>query len=256
MPLLAISIDTDADSFKRTLSAFQAKQLPFASSQAVNRLARRAITDLQSEMRKVFDNPTNYTLKAFFQHGGTKENPGAEIRARENAGKGTPGWKYLTPEVFGGTRNMKRFERALAAHFGSGFSVPGRGAQLNAFGNISPGFVEKLLSALGAAESRAGYRANRRNLSRRQRRSLGASGDYRHGQFFIAHAKDDGSLLGIYQIVGPGRVVPVLIFPHRQPEYRKRLRYAETIQKSVADHAGPFLTEELKKAIATSKPKA
>lgn len=252
MPLLVISVETNAESVRR-LTARQQRQIPFATSQTVNRLARQAVSDLQSEMKDVFKNPTDYTLKAFYAHGGTKNNPGAEILARPGRLKDTPGWKYLTPEVFGGTRNMKRFERTLQAHFGSGQSVPGRGAPLNAFGNISQGFIEKLLSALGAAENRAGYSANRRNLSKRQRAALGADGNYRRAQFFLAHSKSDGSLLGIYQIVGSGHVEPVLIFPHRVPTYRKRLPYAETIKESVAKHAGQFLGQELEKAIASAK---
>jgi hypothetical protein len=252
MPLLVISVDTNAESVRR-LTQLQQRQIPFATSQTVNRLAKQAVRDLQSEMKDVFKNPTSYTLKAFYAHGGTKHNPGAEILARDFAGKGTPGWKYLTPEIFGGLRNMKRFERALGMKIGSGESVPGRGAPLNNFGNLSPGFIERLLSALGAAEGRSGYSANRRNLSKRQRAAVRADGNYRRPQFYLAYSKSDGSLLGIYQIVGPGHVEPVLIFPRRAPSYRKRLPYAETIGKSVTKHAGQFLGEELEKAIATAK---
>jgi len=257
MPLLAITIDTNVEALRRTLNKFQERQLPFASSQAVNRLARRAVADLQTEMRKVFANPTDYTIKAFYAHGGTKNNPGAEILARPGRMKDTPGWKFLTPEIFGGSRRMKRFERALRSQFGSGESVPGRGAPLNSFGNLSPGFVEKLLSALGAAERTAGYTANRSFLTGRQLRSRFKKGEragqYRHAQFFLAHAKSDGALLGIYQIVGPGKVEPVLIFPRRGASYRARLQYADTIKSSVMEHVGPFLREELDKAIATAK---
>src|SRR5436305_829724 len=134
MPLFVLSVRSNVREIEGKLDDLGKRQLPFAASQAINALARQAIADLKTEMGKVFDRPTPFTLNAFAWKKATKRSQSAEIFARDFAGKGTPGWKYLTPEVFGGTRNMKRFERALGAHIGSGQSVPGRGADLNHYG--------------------------------------------------------------------------------------------------------------------------
>jgi len=244
MPLFVLSVRSNVREIEGKLDDLGRKQLPFAASQAVNRLAPQAIADLKIEMSRVFDRPTPYTLNAFAWKKATKRSMSAEIFARDFAGKGTPGWKYLTPEVFGGARAMKRFERALGAKFGSGQSVPGRGADLNQYGNISQGQIEKLLTALGAADTTAGHRSNRRGRGR---------GARRRETYFVAHSKQDGSILGIYKVVSAGHVEPVLIFPKRAPSYRKRFPYRETAEKSFATNKDAYFTQALKDAIATAK---
>lgn len=239
--LFALSVSSDMARAQATLTRLDRKQIPFAGSQAVNRLARQAIDDLKTEMKTVFDRPTPFTLNAFMWTKANRRDPSAEIRARDFAGKGTPGWKYLTPEVFGGSRRMKRFERALEAKFGAGFTVPGSGAALNQYGNISQADINKILSALGAFPE-TGYLANRRAKGARRGQ----------GTYFLAHGRD-GQLLGIYKVVGSGQVEPVLIFPKRAPSYRKRFPYQETVADSFAKHREQFFSEALAAAIATSK---
>lgn len=242
MPLFVLSVRTNAREAEATLDALGRRQIPFAASQAVNQLARIAVSDLQTEMKRVFDRPTPFTLRAFAWKKSTKRSMTAEIFAREFAGKGPPGWKYLTPEVFGGARRMKRFELALEAALGSGFAMPGRGAPLNQYGNISPGAVEQILSALGAEPTGSNRTAR---SARRKGRKL--------QNYFVAHAKGDGSLLAIYKVVGRGNVEPVLVFSHRAPIYRKRLPYFETVQKSFDANRDAVFTRALEDAIATAK---
>src|ERR1700679_188410 len=115
MPLFAFSIRSDANALSRTLTKLEREQLPFAQSQTANRLARQGIADLKDKEKEGFDRPTAYALNAFYWPKASKRSPTAEIRAKDFAGKGTPAWKFLDPEVFGGTRRMKRFELALQA---------------------------------------------------------------------------------------------------------------------------------------------
>lgn len=253
--LVALSVTSDMARAMARLDKAGRGQIPFAASQAVNRLARQAVADLKIEMAKVFSQPTPFTLNAFYWTKATRHEPTAEIRAKDFAGKGTPGWKYLTPEVFGGTRRMKRFERALEAKVGSTFSVPGSGAPLNQYGNISQGDINKILSALGAFGEN-GYNANRKGLTARQRlarKKAGFADHYTHPQFFVAHAKSNGGLLGIYRIVSRGHVEPVLIFPKSAPSYRKRLPYRETIEASFKKNERTFFDEALADALATAR---
>jgi hypothetical protein len=242
--LFAISVRAQANQVAKNLSTLDRKQIPFAASQAVNMLARQVVKDLQAAMQKDFDRPTPYTLKGFYAHGGTKKTMTAQVLAREHAGKGTPAWKYLTPEAFGGSRRMKRFERALGAKFGTEFTVPGKGASLDRFGNISEADINKLLSALKAFPE-SGYLANR------SARSAWRKGRQRQ-DYFIAHSREDGRLLGVYRIVSSGHVVPVLIFSHRAPHYRVRLPYDKVAKASVEGHQKEFFDQALAHALATS----
>jgi hypothetical protein len=253
MPLVAFSIASNARALERTLNDLEKKNLPFAASQAVNRLARQAMLDMQAKMAEVFDRPTPYTLNAFYWKKATRRSLTAEFYAKDFAGKGTPGWKYLSPETFGGTRRMKRFERALEARFGTGFATPGRGASLDQYGNLSSADVNRILSALGAFGEQ-GYRANRKELSARQAGARGDFGRYKKAQYFLGSVGHDGSMQAIYQIVGTGQVVPILVFPTKRPTYRARLPYHRTVAQTMQAHAPAFLAEEVQKAVATSKP--
>src|SRR5690606_7438019 len=84
-----------------------------ATVQALNWTAADAAEEVQHEMRKVFDRPTPYTIRGV---GVWKAKPGSLVAAiglKGAAGKGTPATKYLAPQVYGGERGMKRFEKAL-----------------------------------------------------------------------------------------------------------------------------------------------
>ncbi len=243
--MFTISVSPDVLRLRAKLSAIADRQMPFAASQAVNRLAKQAVTDVQKEMRRAFDRPTPFTLKAIASHGGTTATMQAIIFAREFAGKGTPGWKYLGPGVEGGERRVKRFERALGSKFGTTFTAIGRGAKLNEYGNISEGEIEKILSALGAAETQSGYRANRRTSVRIASRRP-------PGTFFIAHSRIDGSPLGIYQVISRGHVEPVIVFT-RPPHYSARFHYREAIMTSIDRNAADFVRDALSRALATAR---
>lgn len=245
-PLFIVSIRDDYLKLENKLNRIEREQLPFAASQSANRLARIAVSTLRFEMQAVFDRPTRFTLNAFYARTGTKDNPQGQVLARDFAGKGTPGWKYLTPEVFGGSRNLKRFERALGYRISDNeFTVPGRGAPLDQYGNIPQGKINQILSGLGAAETHGGFQANRTTRSARRGRS-------KKPQFFLAHSKRDGRPLGIYKIVGSGKVEPVIVFAHNAPHYHIRLRHHDVVAKAVDENKAKVLEEELNLAVRTA----
>ncbi len=138
----------------------------------------------------------------------------AEVRWREFAGKGTPAWKYLTPEIDGGPRRHKSHElrliRANVMRAGE-FAVPGAGVTLDAYGNMPGSLLERILSQLQAAEQWAGYSANQTKRSRARRRKGSAT-------YFLLRGRAAPD--GIYQRNGR-RIIPVLIFV-RSPTYGPR----------------------------------
>lgn len=234
---LSLSVRDDFWRLREKLSVLARNQIPFAASQAVNRLAKLALADLQSNMREVFDRPTPFTLRGFYARLGTKRDPHGEILARSFAGKGTPAGKYLLPETLGGERSLKRFERALGYKDGEAlFTVPGRGAPLDQYGNITQAQINKILAALGAEGG----------LPTRGRTKRGET-------YFLAHSKRDGALLGVYKVVRTGHVEPVLIFAHAKPEYKIRFRFATVVMDSVKKNSRRVFDEELSKAIATAR---
>lgn len=229
-----VATHTDFIRAQFKIADLRQNQIPFAASQAANRLAKIGLGDVQQNMREVFDRPKPFTIKSFYARLGTKRDPHGEILARSFAGKGTPARKYLLPETLGGERQLKRFERALGFKTGEAmFTVPGSGATLDQYGNLTQGQVNKIISALSENGSR---------------------GKTKRGEFyFLAHSQRDGSLLGIWKVVSTGHVVPILVFAHHPPTYKIRFQFGTVVMESVKHNSTQVFDEELRKAIATAK---
>lgn len=246
---IVISVKTEFGKLEAELTDLEKKQLPFARSQAANRLSKQAVKDLQTEMHRVFDKPTRWVLQGIYARTGTKKDPHGEVIVRDRGfgkGVGTPAADILSAEILGGTRKLKRFERALGHRVEDAtYIVPGRGAQLDAFGNMPKGQINKVLSALGAAETTAGYNANRTTKSgKRQKKKMEI--------YFVATSKRDGRPLAVYKVIGKGQVAPIFFFPRAKPHYHERLAFYGVVQKTVTKHAVPIFRDEMSKAVATA----
>jgi len=138
-----------------------------------------------AEMKSVFDNPTRYTLNSLQLTPATKTDLKATVWFKEPDRMGA---HYLVPQVDGGQRKLKGFERAI----GEGELVPALGAKLNQYGNVSPGQIRQILSVLGKAETSAGYSANITDRSRRR--------NTKERDYVVIDRRQRGNLpLGVYQ---------------------------------------------------------
>jgi hypothetical protein len=148
-----------------------AKQVPFVAAFALTNVMKDAREAERKTMRSVFDRPTNFTLNALQVRPATKQRLQAELGFKEGFGS-VPAWKYLGPQVAGGPRKAKRFELALRAKGilrSNEFCVPGRGTQLDGYGNMNRGQIVRILSALGAASGAAQNTVRRPKRSTRKR---------------------------------------------------------------------------------------
>ena len=112
MAQIKIGVDPD-NVFGRQLTDLEQSQLPFAASQAANKVAYEIRERWKRQAPRVFDRPTPLTVNAAMYRKATKDKPYAEIYIRDEAFKGTPPAKYLLTEVEGGQRRRKGFERLL-----------------------------------------------------------------------------------------------------------------------------------------------
>jgi len=199
---------------------------------AINSTAHAVRQAEVEEMRRTLDRPTPYTLRSLYIKYATEKNQRAIVWLKDDgAGKGTVASKYLAPQIEGGTRRQKRFERALSARglLPSGmFAVPGSGAKLDAYGNMSRGLIGQILSALGSAETKAGYSANRTAGSIKRRGKKLA-------QFFVGRP-GKGLPLGVwqrFQFARGSAIKPVLIFV-KGVSYHPRFNYFDVADRVVA----------------------
>jgi hypothetical protein len=128
-----------------------ARVIPFAASTALTRTARDGQRAIVAEMPRVFDRPTRYTLNATRLVPASVDNLVATVAVKDQGTGGTRPESYLLPEVEGGPRREKRFERALryAGVLTRGqYVIPGGNTRLDASGNVSAATSRQVLNAL------------------------------------------------------------------------------------------------------------
>jgi hypothetical protein len=245
------AVKVDDRETRKAFKKLTERQIPFATANALNILANDVRQDLVSEMQKVFDRPTPFTLKAFYVLKASPRRLTARVEIRDSAPKGTPAWKYLQPQMEGGPRRMKRLERRLSALSGGQFIVPGRGAKLDQYGNISRGQIQQVLSRLGAQNDPQQNMTDKtqRRLAKKGLIAKGARSDY-----FIAKSKTGNKRpLGVYQLVAPGQVEPILVFTPKAPTYRKRFDPDKVVLVGLNKYGASALQRAIAHELATAK---
>jgi hypothetical protein len=221
------------------------EQVNFGIAVGLSRTATAVKAALREEMQKVFDRPTPYTLNSLMVTPATKESLQAEVGFKMFAGKGTPAEKYLSPQIRGGARLLKRFEHSLS-HAGllpSGMAVaPASGVDLDAYGNVNRGTIVRILSQLKASSDPL-----QNQTARSKRRWKGKRTEY----FLLTKAH--GKLKpGIYARAGAGRVRPIFNFV-RVPSYRERFHFYR-VGADRANAVGPGqITKAIDFAIRTAR---
>ncbi|MBU6246524.1 MAG: hypothetical protein KGN77_02110 [Xanthomonadaceae bacterium] len=258
--MLAIDVTSDLARFAKDLDYWEKRQLPYAARLTINEASREALETLRQQLPKIFDRPTPWTMHGFYYVpcGKDRQELQARIGIKFNPGSGTPAEKYLGPEIIGGPRNVKRFEKALAfsqiAPVNATTTVPGLGAPLDQYGNVPSGQIVRMLADLRALD-RSGSTGNAsdRSLKRRKKRGLLTRYRGQMTQYFVAKSKQDGAPLGVWKFLGRGIVVPFLVFTRRAPTYRPIFDFAGILTKRFADVFPKMIAGNLDKAMRSAK---
>jgi len=231
--VIALKIEIDPNGvFDRQLTELEKTQLPFAAIQATNAVAAQIHYQWRDVAGKVFDRPTNFTRTAALYKKATKAKPVAEVFIRDEAFKGVPPAKYLQAQVFGGSRAQKGIEKRLSAAgiLPAGlFIVPGKGAKLDASGNIPLSQINAIKSQLQVQYDPTSNESAASRGRRQKRESKARRTDY-----FAVVTPKGGLKPGVYQRIktGFGNGVATIMRFVRQPKYRQRydiLKMAQTI---------------------------
>lgn len=207
------------------------EDLPKRVATALTWTALEVRKSLREEMQRVFDRPTPFTLNAFFVKPATMADLTAVVWLKNRTVEDWMNVKphYLEPQVFGGARPLKPFEARLqrAGILPAGmFAVPGEGARLDQYGNMSRGQIVQILSQLRTF-TESGFDAHPTG-SARSRRNVAKA-----GQFFVGRPGGGKLPLGVWQRAGRGarQLKPVLIFV-RAPRYSERLKFYELAERT------------------------
>lgn len=244
--MVSVSVKVDTRAVQKQLSDLSDKGIKDAMAFAMNVVAAKSVKSLTEEMESLFDRPTPFTLRAFKRTDATAQKLTATVVAKDVSGKGTAAGEYLKPQVYGGARPMKKFEKALASISGGQYVVPASKIALDANGNLSRGFLTQVLSRLGVMSNET------KNLSDKTRRRLAKQKKNARGQaseFFVAREKGNGRPRGIFKLVGRGHVEPVLWFLPKAPSYRARLKPEEIVRQAVDRYAASAMDAAIRGAI-------
>lgn len=247
------------------------KQIPFALALGLNKIAAHVKSEEARTMRAVFDRPTPYTMNSLQTIAATKQRPVAFVYFKDKSGSFVgdeasvaqitasiiPGRRhYLLPQVFGGSRAIKAFEARLrkAGAMGPGqYAIPGRGAKLDSYGNMSRGQIVQILAYFGGFGEVGGVK----NTTPEGKAKLKAGTKGRRGVEYFALQKAHGGLKpGVYKRTftsfGAG-IEQVLFFIDRPPNYRKLFDFYGVAQRTAAKVSSAYLLDAISTALATAK---
>lgn len=213
--VVSVRADTNADALGRKLSNAVANQIPFATALALTKTAQDIRAAERTEMQRVFDRPTPFTLNAFEVIAARKDSLVAEVRYKE--GHPYARRHFLRVQAEGGGRPLAAWERHLrdsGALMGLGLSpaaiIPARGARRDAYGNWSAGERNRVLSALQA------QRDSLSNTTDNSRRRNPRRADYYVGR--------RGRTFGVFRQQGDDDDL-ILLFVDKVPVYPARFDF-------------------------------
>jgi hypothetical protein len=252
-----ITVKTNFPQVQAALSR-AAGQVPYALKTAINRTAEWAQTDVRREMRRVFDRPTPWVLNSLRIKYASKTKLQAEL-AFKDVSLGETSASMLEPHIFGGKRRFKGMEgrlRAIGVLPDGWYAVPGGGAKLDAYGNMSRGQISQMLNVLGAF-TEAGY--NKANAATRERLAKGNAKKGTYGLVYwvnpVAGATKGKHLPpGVYQRIKTAfgsSLKPILIFV-KGTSYKQRLAFFDVVQKTVDTRFPGEFDTAFTKAMATA----
>lgn len=236
-----ISFQSNIEQWTASLEDDVARQVPFATSLALNQTAVEVKEQHMALLPVIFDRPTRYTLNSLQAKMSSKSNLVASVYFRGS----NPGKHYLMPNVVGGGRPHKRFEylliqRGLMA--ANEYAVPASGMSLDAYGNIRNGVVMMILSQLAATADPYQWETAK---SRARAKSTRV-------RYFVP---PPGSNLrrGIWKRTGKHSIHPVLMFV-TSVSYQRRYRFDEISRNAAMSVFPRKLDAAMSAAILTSAP--
>lgn len=227
------------DELRRKL-ADAPRKLEIATQRALLKTAEIIRGRETEHINAVFDRPTNWTKNSMRVKVTGKMEVTVGIVGDSAADKRKR--SYLTVQSEGGKRRMKAFERALlrAGLLPLGWlAMPGEGAVIDSYGNMSVGQIKQIMSWFNAAEPYSGSTQNMTDATREKRRK-GTRKNMGFEYVYIRPGRQKNlKQPGIYQrfFLGHGSALkPILIFVKTGTSYKQRFRFNDVAQVAFEDN--------------------
>lgn len=233
-----ITAQWDSRDVRVLLGALAPRQWAFTTAVALTRTGQHVKAAEEAAIERSFDRPTQWTKRGLFLEKATIARPTARVWFKDFAPKGTAAGKYLMPQVHGGERSDKRFERSLqrSSWLSKGRQLaPASGVrgQLDAHGNVPRGIYTRILSQLRAS---ADATQNQTGRSGKRGRRSGRE------QYFYGNPGGKGR--GVWVRLPGGRVlggrmrstIAPLFLEQRPHTYRPRFAFFDIAERVAGKH--------------------
>lgn len=232
------------------------KQVKFAAAVALTRTAQAAKVEVARLMPAELDRPKPGTTRALRVEKATRYDLTAVVRLL-NRGEGVPSQEFIGHNVTGGRRGMKRSELMLRAAgiLPEGlYTIPGKEAKLDAYGNMSRGQIVSILSyfrTFGVTVLKDGSLLNssRMNMTAKTRGRM----EKRRAEYFVVPVRDRklGLYPGIWRRSG-NELQPVLMFV-KPGTHKKLVKIHETGERVVRREFNKLFDQAFADAMRTAR---
>jgi hypothetical protein len=227
---LSITVDTTGLEEAAKRSSVLAKQLPFATSVALNDVAFKARTSLNGATRQYFQSPVKFTQSAFLVQKSKKADLTAYVFANNDPGRNRA--RYLRYGIQGGPRVAKGFERYFAG--------------VDNDGTLPPGTALVPTSLVKTTDAGNVSLATLRSISK------GLSTTNKRGGFFVGTPKGGNRPPGIYRR-SREQLFPYFIAASAAPRYTGRFPIQDVGSKVINRNWVAELEAALERALSTAK---
>jgi len=237
-----LTIRIDASEVKRWTAA-AGNQLPYATMLAINRTAKMVKDEIREEMVRVFNRPKPVTLNSLVTTMATKHSLEGSVWIKDTYeyDEGIPFINYIGPNIFGGSRHAKAYELALRRAGilrNDMFTVAGKDAPLDQYGNIPRGLIMQMLSGLSANRD-VGVTSNITTASRKRNK--------RRAMYFLM----GNPFTGVYTRQN-GELKSFLKFV-KAPLYQPRLDFFGVGQRVIDEHLVNETVIAIEEALRTAR---
>ena len=249
---MEINLKSNIDEFIKNIETKYIRQIPFATSLALNKTMGLIRKDLSKEIQGNFNNPIKKIVDTSVVESikSNKTNLAIALKIRDSYfDGGIDAERILRPHIEGGERRRKRSEHLLWES-GKGF-LTGKSQTIvgknfaDSFGNLRSGEYHKILSAVGSQlDQYANTPTGKRPKGRIKSTDYFSTG--------LRNKKTKHLEVGIYKRSGD-KITPILLFTKSAAKYRKRFRFYEAANESFNKNFPSEFEKAFKRAVETAR---
>jgi hypothetical protein len=244
-------VTVDIRGLDRRFANLRKNEIPSAIRNTLNDLAKDNRAMIVREIPQVFDRPVPIVkgMPRYVSTNNRELQSKLELTGFGRGGKkSSASWAFL-PHIPGepDRRRPKGLEprmRKAGLMTSSEWLMPTDAAPRDAYGNVKPSEVGRMIADIGAFQqgARDAWNTKRANLAK-------GKGRNRAGIYFWLRRKSKGAASGIFRRIG-NQIAPMFIIT-REPRYKKTFRWADTVKRYTATridyHAQRAIAQAIRK---------